>query len=175
MSRFPTLRPHWSSVSGSAATVVLVLVAGLLSACSSATSGASGLQVSGTSNGWVFHDGQMVTVSMPANSIFTPHVRINLLECADPGGTAAHLPTSLANCDENTVEGNSILPAKDGSFTEAGYPVYRLPSLTLGEQPNDQPVCDATHECVFYVGEDQDNFRKPKIFSPPFTVVGGHS
>jgi hypothetical protein len=158
------------------ATVLAVVVAlgAVLAGCSSSSaSGTSALVVSDTSQGWTFHNGQTIRVAMGPNKTFKPFLRINILECADPGGTKAHLPTSINTCDENTIQANSLIPSADGSFTQKAYTVYSLPNATLGEGPTWQPVCNATHECVLYVGEDQDDFTKPKIFSQPFTVTGG--
>ena len=157
------------------APVALCLVIGLLlAACSSSPSASSALVVSDISNG-SFHDGQTITISMGPNKLFTPNLRLNILQCADPGGKTSNLPTSAAQCDENTVEANTILPAANGSFTETGYTIYRLPSPTLGEGRTWRPICDTTNECVLYVGENQEDFTKPKIFSQPFVVTGGDS
>ncbi len=109
------------------------------------------------------------------------HTRVNIIECADPGGSAANLPTSLSTCDANTVEADTVLVQPDGSFVENGYTLYALPNEVLGEQSNWQPVCNPTHQCVLYVGEDQNDFTQPKVFSAPFAfttaapaiVVGG--
>ena len=128
-----------------------------------------------------FTNGQSVTVSVGPNSLFVAHTRVNIIECADPGGSAANLPTSLSTCDANTVEADTVLVQPDGSFVEHGYTLYALPNEVLGEQSNWQPVCNPTHQCVLYVGEDQNDFTQPKIFSAPFAfttaataiVVGG--
>ncbi len=112
---------------------------------------------------------------MPANKIFVPHIRVNIMECADPGGTKANLPTKESACDANSIEGNSVLPETNGSFSESTYTIYRLPSKTLGEGKTWLPICNVTHQCVLYVGQDQGDFTKPKVFSQPFTVTGGGS
>jgi hypothetical protein len=118
-------------------------------------------------------DGQTISVSVGANGYFTPHAGVNILECADPGGSAANLPTSINTCDGNTIQGTTVLVADDGSFSESSYQVYALPSSTLGEQPNDQPVCNATNYCVLYVGQNQNDFTAPKTFSAPFLITPG--
>ena len=118
-----------------------------------------------------YTNGQTVAVSVAANDVFTPHTRIVIIECADPGGTAAHLPTSLSTCDENTVQADTVLVKADGSFSEQNYTLYALPNATLGEQANWQPVCNQTNQCVLFLGEDQDDFTKPKVFSQPFTFT----
>jgi len=155
--------------------VGLGLVAGGCSsnstASASANPGAPGLEISGTSQGWSFHDGQSISVSMGANKVFTPNVRLIIIECADPGGTTGHLPTRFAACDENTVQGDSVIVQGDGSFSEPSYTVYRLPSPTLGEGKSWQPVCNQSRPCVLYIGENQLDFTKPKVFSHPFVVT----
>jgi hypothetical protein len=132
----------------------------------------TGLMVSGTADGWRFHDGQTIRVSMGANKIFTPHLRLNILQCADPGGKRSNLPKKFFDCDGNTIQGDSIIVQPNGSFSESNYVVYRLPNLELGESKTGQPVCDVTHQCVLYVGENQNDFTQPKVFSEPFTVSG---
>ena len=132
--------------------------------------GAPGLRISGAGAGWSFHDGENVVVSMGPNRIFTPHLRIVILECADPGGTSARLPVAFASCDENTIQGDSVIVNPDGSFTERAYTLSRLPSASLGEAPTGSPLCDRTHACVLYVGENQLDFTQPKVFSHAFVV-----
>lgn len=118
-----------------------------------------------------FHDGQLISISVGPNHFFTPYSRVNVLECADPGGKKANLPTSVSTCDGNTIQGNTILVKKDGSFSEHGFQLFALPNVpTLGELPNGQPVCNQKKSCVLYVGQDQIHFTAPKEFSPPFTI-----
>jgi hypothetical protein len=168
----------------SSLSISLVAVALLAAGCSSGGSASSsggqgswagtpGLEVSGTSNGWVFHDGQVVKVSMGANKTFVPYTRINILECANPGGTTANLPTRYIQCDGNTIQGDSIIVKPNGSFAESAYTVFKLPSRQLGESPAYIPVCDATHQCVLFVTANQNDFSAPKVFSHPFTVTSG--
>jgi hypothetical protein len=118
-------------------------------------------------------DGETVSVSVPANGYFTPGSRVNILECADPGGTSAHLPKDDSTCDGSTIQGPTVLVAANGSFSEPAYTVYELPSPALGEQHNSQPVCSATNLCVLYVGQNQNDFTAPKVFSTPFGVGPG--
>ncbi len=117
-----------------------------------------------------YTDGQSISVSVGPNSYFTPHAGVKILECADPGGSAANLPTDDTTCDGNTIQGASILVANDGSFSESGYQVYLLPNAVLGEQSNNQPICNQTHACVLYVGQNQSDFTAPKVFSAPFLI-----
>ena len=59
----------------------------------------------------------------------------------------------------------------DGSFSERGYTVYLLPNATqLGETPDSRPICNRRSVCVLYIGQNQEKFTAPKLFSPPFTV-----
>jgi hypothetical protein len=117
------------------------------------------------------HDAQTVSVSVGPNGFFTPHSHVNILECADPGGTAAKLPKDISACDGNTIQGDTVLVADDGSLSEPKYTVYRLPSSTLGEQTNNQPVCDQSNQCVLYVGQNQNDFTAPKLFSAAFSIA----
>jgi hypothetical protein len=119
------------------------------------------------------HNGQSVSVTIGPNGFFTPNSHVNILECADPGGKAANLPRDDSTCDGNTIQGTTVLVATDGSFSTTGYSVYSLPSATLDEQSDGQPVCNATSPCVLFVGQDQNNFTAPKVFSAPFTVAPG--
>jgi hypothetical protein len=118
--------------------------------------------------------GGSITVSIGANSIFTPHSHVNILECADPGGSSANLPKDITTCDGNSIQGNTVLVAVDGSFSTS-YTVYSLPNALLGEQSNAQPICDQTHQCVLYVGQNQNDFTAPKLFSPAFAVAASSS
>ncbi len=118
-----------------------------------------------------YHDGQTVSVTVGPNSVFTPHLRVNIIECADPGGTVANHPTSFVDCDGNTIQADSIIVQSDGSFSENAYTLYAIPSAALGESPTNTPVCSTTSECVLFIGEDQNDFSKPKVFSQAFTVT----
>jgi hypothetical protein len=135
-----------------------------------ASPAAPSLTVSPGSN---LHSGQSVSVSVGPNGFFTPRSHVNILECADPGGKASNLPKDDSTCDGNTIQGNTVLVAADGSFSASGYAVYSLPNSTLGEQSNGQPVCNAGNPCVLYVGQNQNDFTAPKVFSAPFTVDPG--
>lgn len=114
---------------------------------------------------------QRVDIAVGANHYFAPYSRIIIIECANPGGSTANLPTSDMTCDGNTVIGHSVLVHKDGSFSTPYFQMYSLPNAELGEAPNQTPVCNESNQCVLYIGQDQTNFRAPKIFSSPFTVT----
>ena len=90
-----------------------------------------------------------------------------------PGGSAANLPKDITTCDGNTIQGTTILVANDGSFSDSSYQVYMLPNSVLGEQPNDKPICNQTNYCVLYVGQNQNDFTAPKVFSAPFLITPG--
>jgi hypothetical protein len=160
----------------SAKAVVLGLVVGvLLFAADGAAFAAGSPTVSitpGPAKG-AFADQQNVRVSVGSNSVFTPNSRVVILECADPDGTVANLPTGFSSCDENTIQPDTTVVHADGSFVEPSYTLYALPSKLLGEQANWQPVCNTAHPCVLFVGEDQNDFSKAKTFSPSFTMSGG--
>ena len=82
---------------------------------------------------------------------------------------ATHLPKSVANCDGNTIQGGTVLINKDGSFSASGYQCSHCPTRAW-RRSEWQPVCDLSHTCVLYMGENQEDFTWPKVFSAPFTV-----
>jgi hypothetical protein len=117
------------------------------------------------------HDGESVSVSIGPNTVFTPHSRLNILECSDPGGSVANFPKDDSTCDGNTIQGQTMLVAANGSASDSDYTIYLLPSTALGEQSNNQPICNATNPCVLYVGQNQNDFTAPKVFSTPFSIA----
>jgi hypothetical protein len=118
-----------------------------------------------------FHNQQLISVAVGPNHFFKPYSRVNILECADPDGKKKNLPTNANTCDGNTIQGNTILVNKNGSFSEPGYELFALPNKPqLGELPDDQPVCNQKKSCVLYIGENQENFNSPKMFSAPFVM-----
>ena len=150
---------------------IVLLLGAAAAGCASSSPSSSQLTIKGGS-GSPYQDGQTVTVSFGANSKFTPNIRINILECSDPGGSASGLPTAYIDCDGNTIQGNTVNVAEDGSFSESGYTIYRLPSRALGESKSAVPVCDQAHPCVLMASQNQTDLTKPKVFSAPFTVSG---
>ena len=163
------LRRPWLAVGASALVAVLGFVGSATDA--GAASGPPSVSIRPASTGGKFTDQQVVEVSVGPNSTFIPHSRVVILECADPGGTSAHLPTSLIDCDENTIQPDTTVVQADGSFVEPKYSLYALPNSLLGEQANWQPVCNLTNSCVLFVGEDQNDFTQPKVFSAPFLMT----
>lgn len=127
---------------------------------------------SGTySLGAPFSSGQAVQVQIPANSVLQPGHAVNILECSDPGGSPANLPTSIADCDGNTIQGPTVLVNGDGSVNVSGYPVYALPDVNIGDTPTQTPVCNVSNPCVLYIGQAQNDFTQPHVFSAPFVVA----
>ncbi len=117
-----------------------------------------------------FSSGQVINVTVPVNSVFNnPNVNLVIEECADPGGV---LPTQSSACDANTVDGDTINPATDGSVTYSNYTVYALPDTTsLGESPSRTPACNLTNECVLYIGTNVQDFTQPHFWSQGFFVA----
>ncbi len=117
-----------------------------------------------------FDSGQNINVDIPANSAFAGSFsNINIVECAAPNGVIPALPSS---CDGNTIQGSSILPNADGSFSYQGYQAFALPdSPTLGESPGGV-TCGSTSatECILYIGNNQGDFTAPHLWSQPFFV-----
>jgi hypothetical protein len=116
-----------------------------------------------------FSSGQTISVSVPANTAFAGQTTtgINILMCAAPNGV---LPTNSTQCDGNTIQGDTIFPNADGSFTYNNYQVFALPdSHTLGEGSSGI-TCGNTvaTECVLYIGQNQLDFTQPHLWSQPF-------
>jgi hypothetical protein len=114
------------------------------------------------------HNQQTITVT---GSGFPDHVKdptgMQILECSDPGGTTANLPSSNLFCDGSTINPSQINTDSHGSFI-AKYTVY-----TLNSTHTSNISCDKTHFCVLWVGVDYNqNFFGPHAFSTPFEVGG---
>lgn len=159
---------------GGAVAVVLIAVVVIVllttGGSSSSNSGKPVVVLTPAAGSSPYHDGQVINFAVGPNKYFIPYSRIIIIQCADPGGQVANLPKSDIACDGNTVPGYSTLVNKDGSFSNK-FTLYSLPNTVLGEPADDLPVCNLTHTCVLFVGEDQTNFSAPKIFSDPFTIV----
>ena len=103
----------------------------------------------------------------------TPRLRRELLSkilaCADADGKADDLPLSAATCDGLTINtGRTINVASDGSVDKTDYTIYKLP---MTSEPSDQStVCNGTSACVLYIGQDQNDFNQPHVWSQPFLV-----
>ncbi len=159
----------------------VIAATGALSFVGIASAGAvnSGDQVPGAAaavtpftTGAPFSSGQNINVVVPANSIFTSNTAVNVLECSAPNDV---LPTDPSACDGNTINGSTVFPNSDGSInfktaTGGDYSVYALPdSISLGETP-DGPACSLTVPCVLFIGENQNDFTQPHVFSQFFFV-----
>lgn len=112
-------------------------------------------------------NGETISISVGPNTVFTPEARIEVLECAAPRGA---LPTSDASCDGNTAQYGSVIVAADGSFTVPAYTLVALPNAAFDESPHGSPVCNLTATCVLYIGQNQNDFSAPKIFSVRYTI-----
>ena len=164
---------RWSRTS--ACVLVTVALAGVLPLGASGVAGAAGapaVVISPAPSGGQYQNGQTVSVSVGPNFFFVPNSRVVILECADPGGTESDLPTAFIDCDGNTIQGDTVSVQANGSFSETSYTIYSLPNSALGESRTNTPVCSASQACVLFVGEDQNDFTRPKAFSTSFTVAG---
>lgn len=126
--------------------------------------------------GTPFSSGQQINIVIPANSVFTSTTQtITIVECTAPEGD---IPTSSSQCDGNTQDTATPMANADGSFnyfesTGQYYTVYALPdSISLGETTSGGgPTCNASVECILYVGYNQNDLTQPHLWSQPFTVV----
>ncbi len=95
----------------------------------------------GTSSTGAFASGQTIEVSVPANSVLVPGTKVNILECADPDGTVANLPTSPSACDGNTIQGDTVYVNTNGSVFEEQLPRLRLLPAAPPAWANRQAGC----------------------------------
>ena len=113
-------------------------------------------------------DGQTITVSgtgFPVHSALPSGLEI--IECSDPGGLIANLPSDASTgCDGTTVNGSQINTDASGAFS-ASYGISAL-SATGNSNIN----CDATDFCVLWVGQDFNGafLSGPHAFSSAFEV-----
>ena len=116
-------------------------------------------------------DQTTVEVKVPANSTLTPGASVKILQCADSDGMADDIPTSAAYCDGLTINvGTTIDVASDGSVDKTDYTIYKLPSTALHEPSDQTTECTSTTACVLYIGQDQNDFAQPHVWSQPFYV-----
>lgn len=92
---------------------------------------------------------------------------VQIIECSDPKGTTANLPTSAANCDGATQNPLPVNQDAQGNFTTQ----YTFQSLT-GVHGTSNVPCDATHYCVLWVGVDYNQAFSsgPHAFSKAFEI-----
>ena len=160
---------------------VALLLAGLMSFVLTRTAGAdSGTTVtpSGafTAN-TPFSSGQLVDVSVTAAAVvaagMTNGHQIAIEECAVPtGGGDPGSPTTVGVCDGNTHQGPTVTVSTTSGINLTNYPIYALPDANFGESGT-SPVCDLTHQCLLYIGQDQTSSSAPHLWSQPFYVDPG--
>jgi hypothetical protein len=115
-----------------------------------------------------YSSGQLVTVTVPPNSILKPGRRLTIEECAAPPAGRFHWQH---RCDARTKQNVHVTAATDGSVTLADYPLYALPDAgTLGETWRHRPSCDLSHPCVVMVGWDFDD-PGHRVWSAPFLIA----
>jgi hypothetical protein len=130
-----------------------------------------------------FSSGEAIDIEVAANSTMNRSslaaagfpsgaVPIKVLECADPGGLAANLPTKPTECEPGTIA--SIAGAgADGSMQFVGsnaYMILALPDPYLGSSNGTE--CDnGANACVLGIFADQNDFTKPHLFSASFQVA----
>ncbi len=126
-----------------------------------------------------FTDGEKVDLAMGPNTVFSPSDGlggdVEALECEYR--TAAGQPGNPPNadyCDAQTTAADfpqAVQPGGsfDYSIDNGGdnVTVYAVPDKTLTLA---SIKCNATHACVWYVGENYNNFTSPHVFSSPFFV-----
>ena len=155
--------------------LVLCAAAGLMAVPGRAYgAGSTGTVTAPTAPAGPYTDGQTITVSGTGFSTRASGNTMQIIECADPDGTAANLPQDNSSCDVTTENSNSIVPATDGSFTDQ-YPITALNTAVSGGGYESNIDCNATNYCVLWIGEDEvNNFTgttdQPVAFSPPFLV-----
>jgi Putative Ig domain/Bacterial Ig-like domain (group 1) len=118
--------------------------------------------------GTPFSSGQTISIQVPANTALNPNSSVVVVECAAPGDV---LPTQTNACDPLSVQGDTIIPASNGSFTYNNYQIYALPdAISLGETPSSAVHCDLSHPCVLYIGNNYNDFTQPHFWSQPFFI-----
>ena len=113
------------------------------------------------------HNGQTFTIT---GTGFPPRrqdaIGLQILECADPGGSVARLPTDPSLCDGSTVSPGQVNTDAAGDFSTA----YTAAALGMR---NSNIVCDATHFCALWVGVDYNSdVLGIHAVSAPFEVGG---
>ena len=172
MSARHVLQRVAASLAASAAVGTLALAfASPAGAATGPTSGSvipNAAQPTGTVTPGPFDSGQNINVVVPANQAFAQNAGVNIVECSAPNGV---VPTLPINCDGNTLQ-NGAQVAADGSFTFNGYTVYALPDSVSLQEGSSGLKCGntAATECILYIGENQNDFTAPHLWSQPFFV-----
>ena len=127
--------------------------------------------------GTPFSSGQTVTVHVTGAAVtaagFTAGHQIAIEECAVPsGGGDPGSPTTVGACDGNTHQGPTVTVSLTNGINLTNYPIYALPDANFGESGG-SPVCDLTHQCLLYIGQDQTSSSAPHLWSQAFYVDPG--
>ncbi|HLX87893.1 MAG TPA: Ig domain-containing protein [Acidimicrobiales bacterium] len=122
-----------------------------------------------------YTDGQAINLSMGANSTFSGAADIVAIECEFNNGTGNPGDPPNANfCDAATAPGDMPYSAHgNGGFDYSSdnngdlANVFAVPGTNFHGATI---TCDGTHACVWYVGENFNDFTAPHVFSNPFFV-----
>ena len=115
----------------------------------------------------------MITATVVATGM-TQGAGIAIEECAAPrwASTPAS-PATVGTCNRNAHQSPTVTASTTNGITLNGYTVYALPDPDLAELWGGDPQCDLTHECVLYIGENQNSASAPHIYSQGFFVDPG--
>ena len=129
-----------------------------------------------------YRDGEQVNLAMGANSMFSgPNVGadVEAIECEYSTGTGPGDPPDTNYCSAQTLAGGFpyAVHTNGGFDYAADHPgdtvtVFALPDTTLSGAAI---KCDSAHPCVWYVGENYNDFKAPHVFSNPFVVSASGS
>ena len=123
----------------------------------------SSLNVSPQGN---YHDGQTISIAVAPNGYFRPERASQRHQMCRSGRTRVQSSQGHHNMRREHYQGaRSWSLRRELSLT--GYAMYRCPAFAR-EQANFQPICNQTNFCVLYVGQNQNDFTAPKVFSAPF-------
>jgi hypothetical protein len=126
-----------------------------------------------------YADSQSINLAMGPNSVFAAGAGTGIvaIECEYTTGMGPGDPPNANYCDAQTAAADfPYATHANGSFDYVAdksgdsVTVYDLPSSHLGHATI---TCDATHPCVWYVGESYNDFHAPHVFSNPFLVTAG--
>ncbi len=92
---------------------------------------------------------------------------VQILECADPHGNLANLPTSASSCDGATQDPLPVYTDAAGNITDR----YTFVALS-GLHGTSNIACNATNYCVLWIGVDYNNefLGGPHAFSNAFRI-----
>ena len=134
------------------------------------------ITITGSANS-TLSNANLVANSVPGQATGNPVGAFYFEECADPGGTAANLPTTSSGCEAATDDFTSVSKTEDGSFDNPSYTVYDLPDPgTLGNATMVGKCDVAPNTCVigiFATNPNTTGFSYPHLFSAPFQMSVG--